>query len=164
MMIDDKEIKIKAALAQGKKPRPLSEEYGVAYATVIKYRNQLRDDAEKAKVETITSIDPIALEVIVENIEQENDFKVDLAPVVEGAKGLMALEPKFQSAVEKLLERAVDLADDENLTPNGLNTLSKAVGTLYSDIYSQKGTNVQINNNTNNVSSDSVSAFRELQK
>ena len=166
--MESKELKVKAELASGVKPRILADKYDVAYSTVIKYRNEMRVEAEKAKVAKVVNLDPVALQVVVENIEEAERevgaISVDTNAVVKGAQGLQKLEPKFQSAVEKLLERAVDLADDENLTPTGLNTLAKAVGSLYSDIYSSKGTNVQINNTTNTVSADGMSQFEASQR
>ena len=163
-MIDNTELKAKAMLAQGMKPRAVAEKLEIGYPTVIKYRKQLREEAEEAKISMVASVDPIALEVIVGEIEKDASIKLDTDPIIEGARGLAKLQPKFATAMEKLLDRASDLADDEDLTPNGLLTLSKAVGTLYADVYNNKGTQVQVNNTTNNVSGDKMSTFAESQR
>ena len=167
--MNTEELKIKAELAQGATPRSLANDpkYKASYQTIIKWRNQLREEAEQKRVDSVVDLDPVALQVVVETIEeskQKGAIDVNVQGIVEGAKGLQTLEPKFQSAAGKLLERAEELADAEDLTPTGLHTLAKAVGGLYSDIYSQKGTNVQINNNVENVSTDGMSAFEKSQR
>jgi len=158
--MDNKELKIKAELANGGKPRALSEKYGVHYTTVIGYRKQMQEEAEKRKASKLASVDPVAVQVVVDNIPDDADIpKVDFQPVIEGAKGLGSLESNFQEATKKLLERGMELMDDEKLTPTGWKTLASGIGELYSNIYMNKGTNVQVNNVTNTVSGDGMSMF-----
>ncbi len=164
----DKEILVKAALAQGKTPRAIADdpEYDITYPTVLKYRNELRAQAEKDNVAKVASMDPVALQAVVENIPDsgDNDIDLDTQSVIAGAAGMQALLPEFQSTASKLLKRIGELADKDSLTPNGVKTLTSAVGDLYSDMFVQKGTNVLVNNNVNNVSSDGMSKFRASQR
>ncbi len=164
----DKEILVKAALAQGKTPRAIADdpEYDINYSTVLKYRNQLREQSEKDNVAKVAKLDPLALQVVVENIPDsgKNDIDLDTKSVIAGAAGMQALLPEFQSTASTLLKRIGELAEKESLTPNGIKTLTSAVGDLYSDMFVQKGTNVQVNNNVNNVNAEGMSKFKESQR
>ena len=158
-----KEIKAKAELVKGKSPREVAQELDIHYTTVVKYKKQLIKDAENAKTNKVANIDPVALQVVVDNIDKasakgEIDISEQTQTIVNGASGLAKLETKFQSTVTKILSKTEELLDGD-LKPNDLKTLAGSVGDLYNNIYANNGTQVQINNN--NVSGDSLSRFKE---
>jgi len=158
------EVKVKALLASGKRPRDIAEMETVtaSYSTIIKWRNALREEAEAASIEEVTAIDPVALQVIVDHIPPgEIDMSESLQTVVKGSTSLAALDTQFHTTIGLLLNRAVELLAEDTLTPNGLKIISGAISESYGAIHA-KGTSITMNQNS--VSTEGISKFKGVMR
>jgi len=150
---------VRAKLALGEKPRAIAESTGVKYQTVLAIKKRTKPDADK--VSDLMEIDPVALDVIVTKAKEEAPAKVvkQLEKVQEGLSGLQALDAKFHTTMALALGKAEDYLTKEDLKPSEWVSITNALSQAYSNIFNNKGVNVNVNNGTQ-FSDSKLSMFK----
>ena len=148
------QLKAKALLAMGEKPKDVADKTGVAYSKVL----QLKKIEEQSDVEVI---DPAILHMVVEKAKEEAPAKVvkKLEMVAEGLTGLQVLDNEFHTTMSAVLKRANEFLNDDELKTSEWVAITNALSNAYNSIFNNKGVSVNVNNGTQ-VSSNQLSMFK----
>jgi len=157
-MKQERELRAKSLLAMGEKPKEVAEKTGVNYQKVLK----LRKDLDEENTPDVTTIDPAAVQLIVDKAKEDDVPAVmirKLEKVAEGVTGLQKLDNEFHTTFSKILSKAEEFLDSEKLKPSEWVAITNALSGAYNNIFNNSGVNVHVDNSTN-VSSTAVSMMR----
>ena len=162
--MDSKEVlraKAEGLLSMGEKPRDIAEKIGLNYQAVLAVRKEMEDKRAKAKVLDLSSIDPVAMELIVDKAKQGAPTSVvkKLEVVSEGVKGLHLLDNEFHTTFSKVLTKAEEFLNDDKLTAAQWVSITNALSNAYNNIFNNSGVNVHVDNSTS-VSATSLSMMK----
>jgi len=150
---------VDAELALGVSPRKIAEKYKVGYGTILLWQKKIKE--QNNNLETVMAVDANTLQAVADKVKENAPKKVvkQIDNLVDGVTNLQQLEPKFNSMVLKLLEKAEQLAEDDELTVKDWSLLSAGIGALYANIFNKAGVNVNVLNQ-NQVSGEKMSMFK----
>ena len=143
-------LKAKGLLALGEKPKDIAEKLDINYQKVLKLRRDLQKENENANVEKLQSIDPVAVQLIVDKARDEAPTTIvnKLEAVQEGINGLQKLDNEFQTTFSLILGKAENFLANDKLKPSEWVAITNALSNAYSNIFNNKGVNVNVNNGT----------------
>ncbi len=155
------EVKIQALLELGEKPKDIAEKLGCGYQKVLSERKKMETKRANRKIDDIVTIDPIALEIIVDKAKEEAPASVikRLDRVAKGITGLQKLDGEFHRTFSIALKRANEFLEGEKLKPSEWVSITNALSSAYNNIYNNSGVNVHVDNSTQ-VSSNNLSMFK----
>jgi len=151
-------LKAKSLLALGEAPKDVAEKTGLGYQTILK----LRKDLEAETDADVTTIDPVAVQVIVDKAREDNvpsNIVKKLEVVQEGITGLQKLDNEFHTTMSKVLQKANEFLDGDSLKPSEWVAITNSLSSAYNNIFNNSGVNVHVDNSTN-VSSTAVSMMK----
>ncbi len=159
--MDAKLSSVRALLKLGEKPKDISERTGVPYQKVLSVKKGMVSDDANRQVSEIASMDPVALDIIVEKAKTEAPARVvaDLERVREGVSGLQKLDSEFHTTFSKILGRAEEFLDSDKLKPSEWVAITNALSSAYNNIFNNSGVSVNVDNSTK-VSATSLSMFK----
>ena len=155
---EESRLRAKSLLAMGETPKDVAEKTDIGYQTVLKLRKEL--DAEKQL--DVTTIDPLAVQIIVDKAKEEDvpaKLVKKLEAVHEGVTGLQKLDSDFHTTMSNALRKANTFLDSEDLKPSEWVSITNALSNAYNNIFNNSGVNVHVDNSTN-VSSTAVSLMK----
>ena len=155
------ETKIRSLLVIGEKPKDIAEKLDVGYQKVLKIRKDMEAEKANAKVADVVSMDPVALELIVEKAKENAPARVvkQLETMHEGITGLQMLDNEFHTTFSKILTRAEEFLDDDKLTPAQWVSITNALSNAYNNIFNNSGVNVHVDNSTK-INTGKVDMFK----
>jgi len=155
------EVKIQALLELGEKPKDIAEKLGCGYQKVLSERKKMDAKRANRKIDDIVTIDPVALEIIVDKAKEEAPASVikKLDRVAEGITGLQKLDGEFHRTFSIALSKANEFLEGEKLKPSEWVAITNALSAAYNNIYNNSGVNVHVDNSTQ-VSSNNLSMFK----
>ncbi len=155
------ELKIRALLALGEKPKDIAERLDCKYDKVLIEKRKMKKESEDTKIKDVTALDPVALEILVDKARGTAPAKVveKLEAVHEGILGLQLLDGKFHETFTKLLNKADEFIDSDKLKPSEWVAITNSLSNAYNNIYNNSGVNVHVDNSTQ-VSNNSLSMFK----
>jgi len=170
--MEDRKVKVLAMLATGDyNPRQVSEKLDIPYGTVLKWRKEHKDEEENRKVQEVAELSPVALQVVVDNIknnEPEGSIVGEQAQdIVDGVDGLQKLNSSFHGICLKLITKAETILEKEDLKTAEWVQVSNAIGGLYNNIFnSNKGATINMmqNNASGEASTSKLSMFKGSMK
>lgn len=167
-MATSKELrtKVETELTLGKTPRELEEKYNIPYATINNWKNKMDVSEEgKEELEVLLDTDIKTLQVVSESVKQmaPKELTPKIDKLVEGVTALQQLEPKFHTTTLRLLERAEEFAESEDLTVKDWLTISQGISSLYASMFNKSGNTVNVLNNTN-INNEKLSMFKSTMR
>ncbi len=155
------ELKIRALLALGEKPKDIAERLDCKYDKVLQERKKMRTESEITKVKDVTALDPVALEILVDKARGTAPAKVveKMEAIQTGVQGLQTLDGEFHKTFTKLLNKANEFIDSDTLKPSEWVAITNSLSNAYNNIYNNSGVNVHVDNSTQ-VSNNSLSMFK----
>jgi len=149
----------RAKLALGTKPKDIVEMTGVKYQKVLQLKKQM--ELGVSQVDDLVSLDPIALDVLVEKAKEEAPARIvkKLEVIHEGLTGLQLLDTQFHTTMSLVLGKAEEFIAREDLKPSEWVAITNALSTAYSNIFNNKGVSVNVNNGTQ-FSDSKLSMFK----
>ena len=157
----DKELRAKSLLTLGEKPKDVAEKTGVAYNKILVLKKEIASERDKERVKEVLTVDPVALDIIVEKAKEEAPASVahKLDAINEGVKGLQALDTEFHKTFANILRKANKFLDEDGLKPAEWVMITNALSGAYNNIFNNSGVNVHVDNSTQ-VSNSSLSMFK----
>jgi len=152
MAIDESlRLKIEAELRLGKKPKELSEKYGVPYVTINGWNKKLKAERENAEVDALLEVDESVLHHIADEVKKD-------APLPEAKKveklvgqvdGLKRLEDKTRELSLSILNQVSNyLALQEEPNMRDLKDAATIVTTIHNAMFNKASTQVNVMNST----------------
>jgi len=167
----EKKLAIMAGMLKGASATDMGEEYDVSPITIGAWMREQRKSGERADIETLSSVDPVVLTAVVEDIRtkarnsptsttrQLDKLDKDLDNLVEGVAGIEMLERGFHDTIMRLLGAANRKITDD-MKVSEWTQLVNGISTLHSSIFG-KGSATTINMmQQNNTSSAKVEKFK----
>lgn len=152
----------RALLALNEKPRDIAETVGISYQKVLSLKKEMEKDAKDRQLGILTTLDPIAMDVIVEKAKIEAPKRVvkEIERIQEGLSGLAKLDAEFHTTFSNVLAKAEDFLAREDLKASEWVSITNALGNAYNNIFNNSGVNVHVDNSTK-VSNNSLSMFKD---
>lgn len=153
---------IKAKLALGKTPREVADELPTSnYQTILIIKKKMAIETEKEKVDTLTSLSPIALDILVDKAKEEAPKAVvkKLEDLSEGINGLQLLDAQFHTVMGTIVKKAEAFLSREDLKVSDWVAITNALSNAYNNIFNNSGVSVNVNNSTQ-VNSSKLSMFK----
>lgn len=161
-----KKNKVIEKLIKGYNCKKISKELGLKYQTVLAISKEVDDASREENINIIKDLPDEGLAIVADLIDDKKDLPVivrsKLKEVATGGNKLKKLESKFQDLLSETVDRASEFLKEDNLTPKEFTDIAKTIGTIYKDVFNQKGMNVQINNGDNiGISNQSLNVFKK---
>ena len=155
------ETKIRSLLAIGEKPKDIASKLDVGYPKVLKIRKDMDAEKTNASIDDVVMLDPVALELIVDKAKENAPAKVvkKLESMHEGISGLQKLDNEFHTTFSKILTKAEEFLNGDDLTPAQWVSITNALSNAYNNIFNSSGVNVHVDNSTK-VSNSSVAMMK----
>jgi len=167
--MDTKKAEILVQLAQGAKPRKLSDDFDVPYSTIMTWRREMGDSKVKDEVLDVAKADKVVLATVVEGIKEQATDNLPpataksmgrkLDQLEEGISSLQLLDTQFHDTIIKLLKWA-DKQITDDMSMRDWKMLASSIGDLHSAIFSKGGTNINLMQQNNSGSSARVERFK----
>ena len=169
--MDETLKQIKVELKLGEKPKKLAGKYeGYSYQKILAIRKKMKEDDNKQDNLTLATIEPKIVKDVIndikDKIEQDNTPKTankliqEIDKVVDNTESLRDLHTNFQNTIKTLLKEANTMAISDDITPKDWSMLATGVSSLYSTLFSNNSTTVQVLNQVNSSGSDGLSMFK----
>jgi len=166
---EESEAAVKAELATGGKPRPLSTKYNIAYPTVCKWAREAKGISDHDLALELKDTNMDAVEQIVETLQETNTqvlgpatatiLNKQLDEVANGASSLQLLDVAFHETIINLLGYANRKINDD-MSMSDFKTIAHQTGELHSKLFSKGGTNVNIMQNNNQANTAALTKFK----
>lgn len=147
-------------LIDGEKPKDIAADLGVAYATVLRWRTELKDARENQTVTTLLSmskdvLDDLAAGILVDTPnELQEAVSEELEAAIKGLTALQRLESELQGTAVLINNRIRFMTASANSVGEVVE-LTNAVAKLQ-DAFFGKGTTVNVQQN---IEGDGYSSF-----
>jgi len=170
-MSEDMEVKITAfgKFKAGLTAREVSEELDVPYSKALKWKNQLREAENNGEVSSLVDVDELLIHRIAEDTKQDlvalgADVDVvegELETTIDKIDSYKLLSDKMNTTAIKLVDKISGMAS-LSLEAKELNLLVESLAKLQEAFFNKQQTNINILNQTSEVSNTSVSKFGSL--
>jgi len=151
------------------KPKDVAAELDISYPKVLKWLREYKEAKEDNAVISLLDIERSVVHDVVEEVVKPKLAMIDeeLEEVVDKTvmrvDGLRLLDTELQFASTRLAKRIAAAANSEDLEARDILGLSDALSKLQIAFFA-KGTSVNVLNQTNNMSDNSLSTFAKLMK
>ena len=161
--------KVLTMVEEGVEANEIAKTLDIGYPKVLRWRREYSEAKEEGAVASILDVDRTVVAEIVETVKS-NKLNVidaelnDLADqTVERIDGLRLLDEDMQQAGRRLAQRIASAANSADLEARDVLNLADALAKLQIAFFS-KGASVNVLNQTNNMSDNSLSTFAGLMK
>ncbi len=142
-----------ANLKIGKKPKAVSEQLGIPYSRVLKFRKELLEAEQRESIHELFNMDEVALETLLKTVQESLEAasavleaNIDIGETVtvlgDQVNGLAILEIDFQQAATALVKQ-ITLTAMASSEASTIVMLAEALSELQKAFFA-KGTNVAI--------------------
>ena len=172
---DDIKLKVLGRMQLDSSPanlRTISTELKLPYSKLIKWRKELKEATDAGDISSLVDADQLLIHRVAEDVK--NDLK-DLAPtegefieaavddVVDGIDSYKVLNTRLQTTALVLAQKIDNMADIA-VTAKDVIVLVDALAKLQLAFFNKSVTNVNVLNQQNSYTADSVSTFKGLKR
>jgi hypothetical protein len=152
--------------------RDMVGDYGIPYPKLLQLKKEYQDKKREGTLLDAATIDNMIIDRISNEVSKEatiqypecEDTIADAAgEFKKGVDGLKLLDTNLQNTAIKLVTRINSLTYG-NLEPSEIQKLSAALTNIQNAFFNKPTTNINLNTQINNSSSERVSRFKGLMK
>jgi hypothetical protein len=156
---------IQGMLVAGLEPTLIADRVKVNRATVYEVKKAMDADIMERDISTLSrEASPAIVNEIAKKVRDQGPmaFEGEVNKVINGIESLQKLETRFHDSFTKLLDKADDIMDRENITVSEWQTVTSTLASAFKDVFNSKGTTINVANadNINGQQSNSLTMFQ----
>ncbi len=171
---DEQKLEALGLMESGEDLKDLVTNLGIGYATLLKWRTELRDAKETGAIQDLVNVDEVIVHRIAHETRQELcELVADDADVAEITKAVgevtasidtfQLLNTNVQTAALKIVKRINELAEDAPGSGE-LKFLTETLAMIQTSFFNSKSNIVNVNQINNQVSNTQVNSFKDLKR
>jgi len=137
---------------------------GASFTRIKRVYTLQQQQKEQEAIATLVHADPSVVHKVLEKVQMELPSVTmdDMKAVGSDIEGLGKLDRRIQKTAINALKRADLFLDEDNtkLTPSQWKTIVDGVANLYSQVFVQQGTNINIMNNNGDSAGAVVNSWK----
>ena len=137
---------------------------GASFTRIKRVYTLQQQQKEQDAIATLVHADPSVVHKVLEKVQGELPSVTleDMKAVGSDLEGLAKLDRRIQQSAIAALKRGDMFLEEENtkLTPSQWKTIVDGIATLYTAVFVQQGTNINIMNNNGDSAGSAVNSWK----